>query len=286
MPKSLTIWFLTGVWILCEYQIQANNRYVYESDTDLDVAAPGLALRDGQHQQHEHHLRHHRQSSKTMWSILDQTVKSNEIADNKRQKELQQHQQQHMQHKKERKVQSNCPKCKNELRINEQELTELRIAYVKKQILKKLKLKERPQVSVSHIPRPVAEGATIQLDDSDDIQSRVSEEFYARTTQKIIFPQLGMYTSVNYNCISCAGVLRNYSIHILIDLIKWKTILYAKSLVAIYSFNTISLSMSQRTAATIFAHTRTIPILPLWKSECNNLIKNLVWPSLLSSRPP
>lgn len=191
LSKSLAIWILTGICILFESQIQANNLYVYDSHTNLDIASPGLALGDDQYHHHQHHVRHHRQPpAKTIWSILDQTVKSNEIADNKRQKERQQHQQ--AQHKKDRLAQSNCPKCKNELLMTEEDLTELRIEYVKKQILKKLKLKERPQVSVSSIPRPVAEGATIQLDDSDDIQSRVSEEFYAKTTQKIIFPQMGM----------------------------------------------------------------------------------------------
>lgn len=191
LTKSLALWCLAGVWVLCINLIHADNRYVYESDANSDMAALGLALGDGQHVQHQHHLRHHRQSSKDMWSILERTVKSNEITESKRLKELQLHQQ-HQQHKRDRKVQSNCPKCKNELLMTEDELTELRIEYVKKQILKKLKLKERPQVSLGNIPRPVAEGATIQLDDSDDIQSRVSEEFYARTTQKIIFPQLGM----------------------------------------------------------------------------------------------
>lgn len=185
---KLSILFAIGMVILSESQALANEKYLYESDDNADKAmAAGLALKDG------HHLRHHRHSP-NMWSILDQTVKSNEVSDAQKLKELQH--QQHLLHKKEKKNHANCPKCKNELRMTEEELTELRIEYVKKQILRKLKLKERPQVSVSNIPKPVAEGATIQLDDSDDMQSRGSEEFYAKTTQKIIFPQLGMFNII------------------------------------------------------------------------------------------
>lgn len=208
LTKSLLACLLAAACVLSKYQINANSRYAYESDSNTDAASsPGLALGESQYQlpapASHHHLRHHhRQPSKTIWSILDQTVKSNELADNKRQKEQKEQQlvqqQQHEKHRRDRKNQSNCPKCKNELLMTEDELTELRIEYVKKQILKKLKLKERPQVSVSHIPRPVAEGATIQLDDNDDMQSRVSEEFYAKTTQKIIFPQLGMSYCIIY----------------------------------------------------------------------------------------
>lgn len=190
--KSLVIWLLAGVLIQCEYHVSAdmnakNAKFVYDSSDRLAAALvmPAIASKDG-----HHHIRHHRHSP-NMWSILDQTVKSNEVTESRRLKELKH--QQHLQQKirEEKQAQINCPKCKNELRMTEDELTELRIEYVKKQILRKLKLKERPQVSVSNIPKPVAEGATIQLDDSDDMQQRVSEEFYAKTTQKIIFPQLG-----------------------------------------------------------------------------------------------
>lgn len=92
---------------------------------------------------------------------------------------------------------TNCPKCQrnDEPMMTEEQLTELRIAYVKNQILKKLKLTERPKVSLSGVPRPVAEGATFQPDDNAEEQALKShaEEFYAKTKQKIIFPQLGEY---------------------------------------------------------------------------------------------
>lgn len=90
---------------------------------------------------------------------------------------------------------TNCPKCQraDEPVMTEEQLTELRIAYVKNQILKKLKLTERPNVSLSGVPRPVAEGATFQPDDNAEAEAlkRHAEEFYAKTKQKIIFPQLG-----------------------------------------------------------------------------------------------
>lgn len=87
----------------------------------------------------------------------------------------------------------NCPKCQNrpELRMTEGELTKLRIEYVKNQILKKLRMTERPKVSTSYLPRPVAEGSMIFPDDEDEQQNHASEQFYGKTTQKIIFLQLG-----------------------------------------------------------------------------------------------
>lgn len=88
-----------------------------------------------------------------------------------------------------------CPKCqqKDGHIMTEEELTELRIEYVKNQILKKLKLSKRPDVLPGAVPRPIAEGATLQPDDQDDDNDvdSVADDFYAKTNQKIIFPQLG-----------------------------------------------------------------------------------------------
>lgn len=140
-----------------------------------------------------HHRRHHKHSP-NMWKILGQTVKTeqNDDDDNQHQNEkFTENSNSHV-----TKIPSNCPKCQNrpEIRMTEEELTELRIEYVKNQILKKLKLKERPQVSVSlssGLPKPVAEGATFLSDSDDDSITGIPDEFYGKTTQKIIFPQLG-----------------------------------------------------------------------------------------------
>lgn len=184
MANSL-IWCFAGLFALYACQVCANEKYVVNNGVNSPLLMVGQDLIEDQH-----HIRRHRHS-KNMWNIIDTSKHTNEIFDGGKHSENDGDHQQHNRHRKDKKSQSNCPKCKNELRMTEQELTELRIEYVKKQILRKLKLKERPQVSVSSIPKPVAEGATIQYDDSDDIQQRVSEEFYAKTTQKIIFPQLG-----------------------------------------------------------------------------------------------
>lgn len=74
--------------------------------------------------------------------------------------------------------------------MTEEELTKLRIEYVKNQILKKLRLTERPNVSVTNLPKPVAEGSMIS-EDEDEQQNHAFEQFYGKTTQKIIFLELG-----------------------------------------------------------------------------------------------
>lgn len=129
-----------------------------------------------------HHKRHHRQSGPNMWKMLEKSDHHQQLESHGSSR-----------HSKE-KLSSGCTKChhRDELMMTEQELTDLRIEFVKNQILKKLKLKERPQVSMSSVPRPVAEGATIQVDENDENSlNGIQDEYYARTTQKIIFPQLG-----------------------------------------------------------------------------------------------
>lgn len=153
------------------------------------------------HQHQNHHRRHHKHSP-NMWKILGQTVNTeqNDDDDNyiQHEKSNEHHPNDHVM-----KIPSNCPKCQNrpEIRMTEEELTELRIEYVKNQILKKLKLTERPQVSVSlssGLPKPVAEGATFLSDSDDDSITGIPDEFYGKTTQKIIFPQLGELYSVTF----------------------------------------------------------------------------------------
>lgn len=90
----------------------------------------------------------------------------------------------------------NCPKCQSrpELRMTEGQLTKLRIEYVKNQILKKLRLTKRPNVSATNLPRPIAEGSMINAEDEEEQQqNNAFEQFYGKTTQKIIFLELGTY---------------------------------------------------------------------------------------------
>lgn len=159
----------------------------------------------GQSQQQQQHVQ------PNMWHILGQTIKSADdtsmymdqfnsgsgmaadIKFNEQQLlEKMQHLQQHQQKQLEKTA--NCPKCRNqpELRMTEEELTKLRIEYVKNQILKKLQLTERPKVSAAHLPRPIAEGSMIFPDDDEaQQQNHAFEQFYGKTTQKIIFLELG-----------------------------------------------------------------------------------------------
>lgn len=141
-----------------------------------------------------HHHRRHQKHSPNMWKILGQTVKTEQNDDDDNYIQHDKLNENHNSHVT--KIPSNCPKCQNrpEIRMTEEELTELRIEYVKNQILKKLKLTERPQVSVSlsgGLPKPVAEGATFLSDSDEDSITGIPDEFYGKTTQKIIFPQLG-----------------------------------------------------------------------------------------------
>lgn len=81
--------------------------------------------------------------------------------------------------------------------MTEEELTKLRIEYVKNQILKKLRMTERPNVSATNLPRPIAEGSMIFPEDEEEHQNHAFEQFYGKTTQKIIFLELGKCTHIN-----------------------------------------------------------------------------------------
>lgn len=81
-----------------------------------------------------------------------------------------------------------CKTCQG-VKMSEDELTALRIEFVKNQILKKLRLSERPQVSVEDLPRPVTE-TMLPLPEVDN-RNRQLEDYYAKTTKKFIFLQEG-----------------------------------------------------------------------------------------------
>lgn len=95
-----------------------------------------------------------------------------------------------------KKVAANCPKCKqNSVKMSEHELANLRIEYVKNQILHKLRMTERPApVSKDELPEPIQEGYAIQNDDDTDYLNRHLDDYYAKTTQKIIFLSRGMFS--------------------------------------------------------------------------------------------
>lgn len=126
------------------------------------------------------------------WHILGQTVKS---VDDKFDKNFDEQQLLEKMHQLNQNSLVNCPKCQRqpELRMTEEQLTKLRIEYVKNQILKKLRLTKRPNVSATNLPRPVAEGSMINAEDEEEQQqNNAFEQFYGKTTQKIIFLELGM----------------------------------------------------------------------------------------------
>ena len=90
---------------------------------------------------------------------------------------------------------SDCPKCQqNGVKVSEEHLTELRIEFVKNQILQKLRLTERPPQSLMMdvLPKPIADGDTIQVEVDDRPDPRL-DDFYAKTTQKIIFLTRGEF---------------------------------------------------------------------------------------------
>ncbi|KAG6448253.1 hypothetical protein O3G_MSEX005423 [Manduca sexta] len=82
-----------------------------------------------------------------------------------------------------------CANCANgDLSVTE--LTQMRIEFVKQQILKKLRLSKKPAVAlpVNSLPMPVAEGRT--LSEGTDKPPEF-DDYYGRTEQKIIFPVEG-----------------------------------------------------------------------------------------------
>lgn len=143
--------------------------------------------------EHPHHLRH--KGSPNMWTMLGQPPKSEHLERHRDRHTAIHHVNNHEENltlDEHKKVITNCPKCHNKqeaVQMTEEQLTELRIEYVKNQILKKLKLKEPPKVSLSDLPRPVIEGATMERAE-DESTGGIPDEYYAQTTQKIFFPQL------------------------------------------------------------------------------------------------
>lgn len=87
------------------------------------------------------------------------------------------------------KVQESVEKTLNEgYSVTENEFTALRIEYIKNQILKKLRLKEKPNIRITDLPKPVKEYENLIPNQDDNILSSYSDDFYGKTTQAIIFP--------------------------------------------------------------------------------------------------
>ncbi|XP_016991277.1 growth/differentiation factor 8 isoform X2 [Drosophila rhopaloa] len=81
-----------------------------------------------------------------------------------------------------------CPKCESNRQvehITEEQLTHLRIEFVKQQILEKLRLKESPKVSAVELPKPIFDGMTLSHPD-DSTKNKDLDDYYARTSKKFI----------------------------------------------------------------------------------------------------
>ena len=88
-----------------------------------------------------------------------------------------------------------CPNCKQHgVQISAEDLKSLRIEFLKNEILNKLRLKERPKISFPKLPQPIADGITIQYNPEVDESNKRLDDYYAKTTQKIVFLKEGMLT--------------------------------------------------------------------------------------------
>lgn len=92
---------------------------------------------------------------------------------------------------------SSCPGCGarrvlQESNYEKSEITALRIELVKQQILKKLRLKEPPSVSMpfSTLPKPLSNGTILQKTNNLEFNTD-ADDFYGTTDQVILFPQEG-----------------------------------------------------------------------------------------------
>ncbi|XP_045481511.1 growth/differentiation factor 8-like [Harmonia axyridis] len=69
----------------------------------------------------------------------------------------------------------------------EKEVTAMRIEYIKYQILKKLRLKEKPLISMKDLQK-TKEYANLLPNQEDHFQNPYDDDFYGKTTQAVIFP--------------------------------------------------------------------------------------------------
>lgn len=90
-----------------------------------------------------------------------------------------------------------CSGCAQN-RVNEVDpdpiLTELRVEYVKQQILRKLRLEKPPEVSltISTLPKPLINGHVLDLKPGEPLEPQIpAESFYGKTNQIVVFPNEG-----------------------------------------------------------------------------------------------
>lgn len=214
MNNIILLWYFIYFIILnvpCLSGIHAFTTDGYHNNDNENFLAGPLATLDQQNDINlEHHLRHHHknhhknqqyhqhqehqqppphsdQKARDMWAIITDGNSIDQANEQKRE--------QHDHHLIPRKPKSkeNCLKCQDSQAMSEAELKELRIEYVKNQILKKLRLTERPNVSASNIPREVLEGATLNTNNAEEIEQRPPPDFFAKATQKILFPLFGEF---------------------------------------------------------------------------------------------
>ncbi|KAK1137609.1 hypothetical protein K0M31_002109 [Melipona bicolor] len=77
-------------------------------------------------------------------------------------------------------------------------LTELRVEYVKQQILKKLRLSKPPEISMplSTLPKPLINGRVLELRPGAPLEPEKSvDSFYGKTDQIVVFPNEGIANS-------------------------------------------------------------------------------------------
>lgn len=89
-----------------------------------------------------------------------------------------------------------CVGCQqNKINVNDPDLllTELRVEYVKHQILKKLRLSKPPEVSMplSTLPKPLINGNVLELQPGTPLEEKPAENFYGKTDQIVVFPNQG-----------------------------------------------------------------------------------------------
>lgn len=94
----------------------------------------------------------------------------------------------------------NCVGCTQEkvgLIATDPILTELRVEYVKQQILKKLRLSKPPEISMSlsTLPKPLINGRVLELRPGAPLEPEKSDSFYGKTDQIVVFPNEGIADS-------------------------------------------------------------------------------------------
>lgn len=72
----------------------------------------------------------------------------------------------------------------------ENKITALRIEFIKNQILKKLRLKERPVISVGDLPKPLKDEDETFFSGQDEELQNINE-YYGKTQQVVVFPHEG-----------------------------------------------------------------------------------------------